>query len=76
LAALTELERLHGEQPFLIASVHAWRGDKDGAFRWLEKAYLDRDVRMLRIRTLPLLRPIRADPRFAALLRKMNLPVD
>ena len=74
--SLAELERLHGDEPFHIAVAHAWRGDADTAFRWLEKAYRVRDPRMRSIKRNALLRPVRGDPRLAVLLRKMNLPVD
>lgn len=38
-ATLAELERKHSESsPYNIAYVHAYRGDRDAAFRWLEKA--------------------------------------
>ncbi len=74
--ALAELEQQRDDLPFLVASVHAWRGDKDGAFRLLDQAYRERDVRLLLIKSWPLLRPIRDDPRYNALLKKMNLPVN
>ena len=76
LAVLTELERQAGDQPFLIGSVHAWRGDKDEAFRWLDKARREHDVRMMMVKWWPLLGPIRGDPRYTALLKKLNLPVE
>ena len=74
-AALAELERDHGDEPFLIASVHAWRGDRDGAFRWLERAYREHDLRLRNVKVTYLLQPVRGDPRYAGLLRKMKLPV-
>jgi TolB-like protein/Flp pilus assembly protein TadD len=76
LAALAELERQAGDQQFLIGSVHAWRGDKDEAFRWLDKARREHDVRMMMVKWWPLLGPIRGDPRYTALLKKLNLPVE
>lgn len=48
-------------------------GDIDEAFLWLERA-IDAPDRMIEpIKTWPILDPFRGDPRFAALLRKMNL---
>ena len=73
-AALAELERDHADEPFLIAGVRAWRGDKDGAFEWLERAYRQHDLRMRNVKVHHLLRPIRGDPRYAELLRRMKLP--
>jgi TolB-like protein len=73
-AALAELERDHADEPFLIAGVRAWRGDKDGAFEWLERAYRQHDLRMRNVKVHYLLRSVRGDPRYAELLRKMKLP--
>lgn len=58
-----------------IAEVYAWRGEKDRAFEWLERAYRQRDGGLSTIKTDPTLASLRADPRFDALLRKMKLPV-
>jgi tetratricopeptide (TPR) repeat protein len=73
-AALAELERDHADEPFLIAGVRAWRGDKDGAFEWLERAYRQHDLRMRNVKVHYLLRSVRGDPRYAELLRRMKLP--
>jgi Fanconi anemia group M protein len=45
----------------------------DRAFEWMEKAIEVRDPLIFPIKTFPHLDPLRADPRFGALLRKMNL---
>jgi hypothetical protein len=57
-----------------IAEVYAWRGEKDQAFQWLERAYQQRDGGLATIKYDPLLASLRGDARFAALLRKMKLP--
>ncbi len=62
--------------PYRIARVHAWRGDADRAFEWLERGVRARDPSAARLKLDPLLNKIRGDPRYTALLRKMNLPVD
>jgi len=49
-------------------------GDRARALDWLETAYAERDPQMLFIGVNPVLSPLRAEPRFQALLRKMNLP--
>jgi TolB-like protein len=59
--------------PFAIAEVHAYRGEVDGAFRWLDRAYREHDVGMLGLKTDPLLRSLHGDPRFQALLSRMGL---
>jgi hypothetical protein len=58
-----------------IAEVFAWQGEKDKAFEWLERAYSQREGGLSDIRTDPLLKSLRADPRFNALLHKMKLPL-
>jgi hypothetical protein len=59
-----------------IAEVHAWRGERDRAFEWLERAYAQRDGGLTWLKTDPLRRGVRDDARFAALLRKLKLPSD
>jgi tetratricopeptide (TPR) repeat protein len=74
--ALAALIAKSGEHnPALIAGVYAWRGEKDRAFQWLERAYAQRSG-LTDIKVNPFFRKIRDDPRFTALLRKMNLPQD
>jgi serine/threonine protein kinase/Flp pilus assembly protein TadD len=58
-----------------IAIVYAALGDKDKAFEWLEKAYEDRSLGSAQgMKAFPGFDPLRSDPRFANLLRRMNLP--
>jgi hypothetical protein len=54
--------------------VHAWRGALDLAFTWLERAHAQRDGGMALMKSDPMLEKLHGDPRFAVLLRKMNLP--
>jgi hypothetical protein len=63
-------------QHTLGAEAYAWRGEKERAFKWLELAFAERDGGMTYVRYDPLLHGIRSDPRYKALLKKMNLPVD
>jgi TolB-like protein/Tfp pilus assembly protein PilF len=57
---------------FYIARIYAGLGEKDKAFEWLEKAYEERSITG-EIRVTELYDPLRSDPRFADLLRRMNL---
>ena len=57
---------------YQIAQACSWRGDKDGAFEWLEHAYEQHDAGLVRLRVDPLLANLRDDPRFAALVKKMG----
>jgi tetratricopeptide (TPR) repeat protein len=57
-----------------IAALYADLGDKDQAFRWLNTAYQERDWGLVGLKTNFLFDPIRSDPRFAELVRKVGLP--
>lgn len=57
----------------LSAELCARVGDKEGAFASLELAIKARDHRVTQIKVNPLLDPLRSDPRFKELLRRMNL---
>jgi hypothetical protein len=59
---------------YVIATLYADVGDKDQAFRWLNTAYRERDWWLEHLKTDFLLDPIRSDPRFAELVRKVGLP--
>ena len=74
-AALAQLTAT-GEQSlaYQIAEVHAWRGDKDAAFEWLQRAYDSHDGGILSLPSDPLLKGLRSDPRHAALLTRLGLP--
>ena len=65
-----------GNIAYRVALVHAWRGERDSAFEWLERAYVRHDLELRWLKIDPFLRNLRADPRYTALLRKMNLPLD
>jgi serine/threonine-protein kinase len=75
LKALEGLRKKHAEDSaYQVAQVFAWRGEKDQAFEWLERAYERQDGGLSVVKTDPTLRSLHADPRFKILLRKMNLP--
>ena len=57
---------------FQVATVYAWRGEKDHAFEWLDRAYDQHDSGMSRLRYDPTLATLHDDPRFAALVKKMG----
>jgi len=72
--ALAELIAKYPGDAYEIAQVYAHRGDPDAAFQWLERAFNQRQTGMLWLGISATLRPIRSDPRYNALLRKMGLP--
>jgi len=61
-------------RPLRIAELYAWRGEKDNAFEWLDRAYQQRSSDLYNFRNEWALASLRRDARFAAMLRKMNLP--
>jgi TolB-like protein/Tfp pilus assembly protein PilF len=53
---------------------YAGLGNRDEAFAWLEKAYEERRRRLVWLNVDPLLAPLRTDPRFTDLVRRLGLP--
>ena len=73
---LDDLHRLADERyvlPYGFALIHVGLGEHDEALEWLEKAYEERNSWMPFIGGEPRLDPLRPDPRFQDLLRRMNL---
>ena len=58
--------------PFQIAEVHAWRGEADDAFRWLELAREQRDNGLVELFVSPFLASLQQDPRWGAFARKLG----
>lgn len=75
-AALARVERSverYGE--FNVALVYAFRGERDLAFRWLERAIAARDLNLgHRLRYDWILAPLRSDPHYQSLLKEMHVP--
>ena len=59
---------------FDIAAIYAGLDEKDQAFACLEKAYEQHGARLVHLKLVPLLDPLRSDPRFQDLLRRIGLP--
>lgn len=73
---LAELIKGHQDwNAYQIAEIYAYRRETDKAFEWLERAYNQRDGGLPSIKGDPLLRNIEKDPRYAAFMKKMKLPV-
>lgn len=61
---------------YLIVQLYAFTGEKDKAITWLESAYNKRDSWLFWIKGDQLLKNIREDARYIAILKKMNLALD
>jgi Flp pilus assembly protein TadD len=73
-AQLATLTREHAsDDAFEIAEVHAYRGEVDEAFRWLDRAYAQKDPSLYLVKGDRLLKNLEPDPRYKAFLRKMKL---
>jgi serine/threonine-protein kinase len=76
-AALARLtEGFADTAAYLIAEVYAYRGDKDRAFEWLERARRQRDGSLGFMRCDPFLAKLHGDPRWIAFLHTMGLADD
>jgi serine/threonine-protein kinase len=75
-AILADFESL-AEQSYVpptdLARIHAALGNRDEAFRWLDRAVELRDGDLFMTKVWPVWDPIRDDPRFDELLRRLNL---
>jgi TolB-like protein len=61
-------------RPFDLALIHGQLGERDEAFAELERSYAARDGRLVYLRVDPRLDPLRDDPRFADLVRRIGIP--
>ncbi len=59
--------------PYTIAAIYAGLGDNDKAFKWLEKAFDERDIWLMNLKVDPVLKSIRSDSRFTNLLQRIGL---
>jgi serine/threonine-protein kinase len=74
--SLHELEtvaRASYVSPVAFAILHVGLGNVDSALRWAERAYDEKRGWLVYFKVNPMLDPLRQEPRFAALLRKMQL---
>ncbi len=74
IATLRARRNTHYYSPYMIARLYADLGDKEQAFQWLDTAYREHDWLLIGLNTQFQLDPLRSDPRFAELVRKVGLP--
>jgi tetratricopeptide (TPR) repeat protein len=60
--------------PRCFVIVHAAIGEPDQAFYWLDRAYEAHDPYLFFLRVMPLYDPLRSDPRFDEMLRRLGIP--
>ena len=68
------ITKYRASNAYEIAQVYAFRNQTDEAFEWLDRAYAQRDPSLMSTKVEPLLNSLHNDPRFAPLLKKLNLP--
>jgi eukaryotic-like serine/threonine-protein kinase len=74
-AAVKTLEESYAtDDAYGIAQIHAYRGEPDAAFDWLQRSFRMHDSDIIYAKTDPLLRNLRRDPRFQTLLANLRLP--
>ena len=77
LEILDHVKQLHGNHhasAVHLAFICVGLGEQDQAIAWLDQAYDERAGLLVTLKVQPLLDPLRSDPRFQALLEKMNFP--
>ena len=71
---LEGLKDQYDRYPTYTGMLYAQLGDGDQAIAWLEKAYETHDGLLFLLKVHPLLDPLRDDPRYEDLVRRMNFP--
>ncbi len=74
LQQLTDRSQQTYVQPTWVAVIHIGLGESDQAFDWLQRAYEDRSAWLVNLKVDPLFDPIRSDPKFVDLVRRVGLP--
>ena len=60
--------------PSGVATIYAFRGESDEAFKWLDRAYAQKDLLLYSIKYRTEFAKLHDDPRYKVFLKKMNLP--
>jgi tetratricopeptide (TPR) repeat protein/TolB-like protein len=70
------MEQHRQDAAYQVAELLAFRGDVDGSFEWLDRAYRQRDAGMSELKGNYFLGNLRDDARWLELLEKLGLPLD
>jgi serine/threonine protein kinase/predicted Zn-dependent protease len=73
ISLLRDLAKTRYVRTYYLAAIYATLGDKDKAFAELEESFSQRDCFLGRIAIDPAMDPLRDDPRFKSLMKRMNL---
>ena len=74
-AALAQFTKIYGPyMPSGVAAAYAFRGESDEAFKWLDRAYAEKDTLLHAIKYRTEFNKLHDDPRYKAFLKKMKLP--
>jgi tetratricopeptide (TPR) repeat protein len=74
LNELLELNKRRYVTPAAFVNLYIGLGDKEQAFVWLEKAFQERTNYLAFLKVFPILDPLRSDPRYVDLVRRIGLP--
>jgi serine/threonine protein kinase/TolB-like protein/Tfp pilus assembly protein PilF len=74
ISNLRQLSKRRYVSPYKVAQIYVALRDFDQACAWLEKAYDERSYDLAGAKVDPTIDPLRSDPRFQDLLRRMNFP--
>ena len=73
---LSDLEQLQGQRyvsPYTVAAIYTGLGDRDQAFKWLEKAVDERDVWLMNLKVDPVFTKLRTNRKYTDLLARIRL---
>lgn len=73
LAQLLQQSRQTYVPPYFITVIYTALGDRESAFQWLDRAYTERDLYLAGIKVDQAVDPLRSDPRFQDLARRLGL---
>src|SRR5467141_668695 len=73
LDGLTEISKHGYVSSYSIAQAYMRMGEKEKTFGWLEKAYEEHDSGLVSLAVEPIFDPVRSNPRFRDILRRMKL---
>ena len=74
LAELKDMSQRRYVSAYSVATIYAGLGEKEQAFQWLQKANDERNTEIVFLKVDPRLDPLRDDPRFQDLVKRVGIP--